>query len=94
MDPDAVCGKDAGRRLGKEVGMDTAVIGDGHRRHIRLRTKVIGKTLACPGDGDHIHAIRPGPQNATQTAGAELELAVKAIFNGCSIAINACQFFM
>ena len=93
MYANAVCGKNTRRGLGKETGVDAAVVGDRNGRRGKARFEIIGIALCGFSDGENIHAVCAGADHAAQPAGTEFQLAVKAVLDGGSVAADGFQLF-
>ena len=89
----AVCGKNTRRGLGKEPGVDAAVISDGDGGGGKMRLEIIGIALRGLADGENIHAVCAGADHAAQSAGTEFQLAVKAVLDGGVVAADGFQLF-
>ena len=88
MHAHAVGGKNARRGLGKEPGVDAAVVGDRDGWRGKVRLEIIGIALRSLADGKYVHAVRTRAEHAAQPAGTEFQLAVKAIFDGGIVAAD------
>ena len=89
----AVRGKNSCRSLGKETGVDAAVISYGDGRRGKMRLEIIGIALRGLADGENIHAVCAGADHAAQPAGTEFQLAVKAVLDGGGVAADGFQLF-
>ena len=89
----AVRGKNSCRSLGKETGVDAAVISYGDGRRGKMRLEIIGIALRGLADGENIHAVCAGADHAAQSAGTEFQLAVKAVLDGGVVAADGFQLF-
>ena len=87
----AVCGKNTRRGLGKEPGVDAAVISDGDGGGGKMRLEIIGIALRGLADGENIHAVRARAEHAAQSTGAEFQLAVKPVLDGGIVAADGFQ---
>ena len=87
----AVRGKNSCRSLGKETGVDAAVVGDRNGRRGKARFEIIGIALRGFSDGENIHAVCAGADHAAQSAGTEFQLAVKAVLDGGGVAADGFQ---
>ena len=72
-----------GRFLGKEGGIVTGIVGDGHAP-IRLADAVDigGQALRCPAHGEHVELARAGAQHAAHAGGTEFDPAGKGVADG------------
>ena len=87
----AVCGKNTRRSLGKEPGVDAAVISDGDGGGGKMRLEIIGIALRGLADGENVHAVRACAEHAAQSAGAEFQLTVKPVLDGGIVAADGLQ---
>ena len=87
----AVRGKNTRRSLGKEPGVDAAVVGDGNGETCGVIFEIIGIALRGFSDGKNIHAVRARAEHAAQPAGAEFQLAVKPVLDGGIVAADGLQ---
>ena len=87
----AVRGKNSCRSLGKETGVDAAVISYGDGRRGKMRLEIIGIALRGLADGENIHAVCAGADHATQSTGAEFQFTVKPILDGGIVAADGFQ---
>ena len=58
-----------------------------------MRLEIIGIALCGFSDGENIHAVCAGADHAAQPAGAEFQLAVKAVLDGGVVAADGFQLF-
>ena len=71
--PDAVGGQHTGGLPGEHVGIDPAVIGDGHQLAAPLGLDPVGQALGGLTHGVNIHAVAACAQHTPQSAGAEFQ---------------------
>ena len=89
---DAVGRQHLGRRAGKQIALDTAVIADGHRLGAALGLDPVGQALGCLPYHINIHAVGAGADHTAQTGGTELQGHGKAVLNGRIVPLDTLQF--
>ena len=85
---DAVGRKDPRGDVGKQIALDAAVIGDGHRRILKFLLDIVGHALGGKRDGINIHPVGAHAQNAAQSGGAELQHLDKALLDLVVVALD------
>ena len=93
MRPNAVCGQNRGAFARKDIGLDAAVVGDGHGRRFAVLVQVIGKALRRLAHGIDVHAVGAGADHAAQPAGSEFQIPVKPVVYFIGLILNTFQLF-
>ena len=80
--------------LGEVVGLDTAVAGDSHGLLLAACENILSKTLSSLLYGVYVHSVGACADNAAESAGAELEVAVEAVVFAVLVVLNALKFLL
>ena len=81
-------------RLGKDSGLDPAVIGNGNRWGLKICVYIIRKSLSCPADGVNVQPVAARTDYTPQTAGAEGQIPIKAILDGICVVCNLFELYL
>ena len=82
----AVRGQHAGGLAGEQRTVMAAVVGDGYLFGQAGRIEVVRQPLRCLAHGVEVHPVRARADHAAQAAGAEFQIAVKAVRDGVAVA--------
>ena len=82
----AVRGQHAGGLAGEQRTVMAAVVGDGYLFGQAGRIEVVRQPLRCLAHGVEVHPVRARADHAAQAAGAEFQIAVKAVRDGVVVA--------
>ena len=92
--PDSVGSQHTGCGSGKHIGIDPAVVGNGHQLIAALGLDPVGQALSCLTDNVNVHPVGACTQHAPQSGGAELQCHGKALFDLFILAFNGLQFLL
>ena len=82
VDLDAVCREDIGNRLGKQAAVVSHIVPHDNLDLLQMGESllhIIGQTLGGRTHGVDVHAIAAGTHDATQAAGAKLQVFVERL---------------
>ena len=89
---DAVGREHLGRRFGKDVGLDAAVIADRDGLAAALGFDPVGQALGGLPHDVNVHAVGARADHAAQTGRAKLERDGETVLNGGVVIPNAFEF--
>ena len=81
----AVRGQHAGGLAGEQRTVMAAVVGDGYLFGQAGRIEVVRQPLRCLAHGVEVHPVRARADHTAQAAGAEFQIAVKAVRDGVGV---------
>ena len=86
--PDAVGGEYPAGDPGKGLGLPAAVIGHRHRGVGKAPLQVVRQTLAGPGHGVPVHAVRPRAHDAPEPGGAKGQVPIKGVLDPGAVQLS------